>query len=217
MGKGIFIADDHAVFRSGLRALLERESDCAVVGEAASFADIPARVLAAGADVLIIDLSMPGPGSAPQAVEAALEANPQLRVVVLTMHEDEYYLREMFRVGASGFVLKKSDASHVVGAVRAARRGERYVDPELAGAFLAAQAAPQSAPPVSSSTPLSTREQEVCHLLAVGHTNVEIAAKLHISQRTVEVHRRNIMSKLGAKSRAELVRFALDRGLLERR
>jgi two-component system, NarL family, response regulator NreC len=211
----ILIADDHAVFRSGLRSLLQREADCTVVGEAATFPEIGDQIDAAPADVLIIDLTMPGPGTAQQAVVAARARHPDLKVVVLTMHEDEYYLREMFRAGASAFVLKKSDVNQVVAAVRAAHHGSPYVDPAMGGSVVAGLLSPRTPKISGSPVPLTPREKEVCRLLALGHTNGEIGTVLSISERTVEVHRSNIMTKLHANNRAELVRFAIDNGLMK--
>jgi two-component system response regulator NreC len=211
----ILIADDHAVFRSGLRVLLEREPDMTVVGEAASFSEIAGRLASSSADVLIMDLSMPGPGSAPRVVESALKTYPHLHVVVLTMHEDDNYLREMFRFGAQAYVLKKSDVSHVLGAVRSVYGGARYVDPALGGEVVAALSAPASVSRHGAAASLTAREQEVCALLALGHTNAEIGDKLCVSVRTVETHRSNIMAKLHLRSRAELVRFAIDSDLLK--
>lgn len=211
----ILIADDHAVFRAGLRGLLDKEADFVVVGEASSFAEIGARIDACSPDVLIIDLSMPGPGSAQDTVEAMGEAYPKVKVVVLTMHEDDYYLRQMFRVGAQAFVLKKSDASQLIAAVRAVHGGAKYVDPAMGSQLVDAFLSPQAVPNNGRLARLTPREQEVCRLLALGHTNLEIGALLTVSERTIEAHRSSIMGKLSLKSRAELVRFAIEGGLMK--
>lgn len=210
----ILIADDHAVFRSGLRALLEKEHDLEVVGEAGDgFTTIEAAARP-DVDVLLLDISMPGMRG-PKIAEAALSARPQLAIVVLTMHEDEYYLQELFRIGARAFVLKKSTGTDLVQAIRAAYDGQRYIDPALAGDVLCSYVGgPRPAKGAARTDLLTPREREVCTLLAYGHTNAEIAGKLGISERTVETHRTHIMGKLHLNSRAELVRFALDNGLL---
>ncbi|UCF37777.1 MAG: response regulator transcription factor [Acidobacteriota bacterium] len=209
----IIIADDHSIFRSGLRALLEKEGDIEIVAETGNGFDAIRLVGENKIDVLLLDLTMPGlPGS--KVAETVLEANPRLAIVVLTMHDDEYYLKELFKMGIRAFVLKKSTGSDLVQAIRKAHRGETYVDPSLAGKVLSSFYNPsgQSKARLDLLTP---REQEVCTLLAYGHTNVEIAEKLCISERTVESHRTNITGKLDLKSRAELVRFAIENGLLK--
>jgi two-component system response regulator NreC len=215
MATRVFIADDHAVFRSGLRALLEKESDIEVVGENGNGFDTIRAVGDIDLDVLLLDIAMPGlPGS--KVAEAVLQAKPNLAIVVLTMHEDEYYLQEFFRLGVRAYVLKKSTGTDVVQAIRAARKGEQYIDPALAGLVISSYVGRQPKKPKAGRLDLMTpRELEVMTLLAYGHTNAEIAEKLRISERTVESHRTNIMTKLELKSRAELVRFAIDNGMLK--
>lgn len=210
----ILIADDHAVFRSGLKALLEKEDDLLVVGETGDgFATVEAAARQ-DVDVLLLDITMPGLRG-PKIAEAVLAARPELAIVVLTMHEDQYYLQELFRIGARAFVLKKSTGTDLLQAIRAAHRGQRYIDPALAGDVLSSYVGGRrSAEGMARIDLLTPREREVCTLLAYGHTNAEIAGKLHISERTVETHRTHIMGKLSLHSRAELVRFALDNGLL---
>jgi DNA-binding NarL/FixJ family response regulator len=213
----IFIADDHAVFRSGLRALLEKEPDIEVVGENGNGFETIREVTGANVDVLLLDVAMPGlPGS--KVAEAVLKEKPSLAIVVLTMHEDEYYLQEFFRLGVRAYVLKKSTGTDVVQAIRAAWKGEQYIDPALAGLVISSYVGRPPKKPKSDRLDLMTpREMEVMTLLAYGHTNAEIAEKLCISERTVESHRTNIMAKLEFKSRAELVRFAIDNGMLKLR
>ncbi|MBP8128013.1 MAG: response regulator transcription factor [Candidatus Hydrogenedentes bacterium] len=210
----LFIADDHAVFRSGLRALLEQEEEFLVVGETGSGVDTLKLLNEKDVDVLLLDISMPGlPGQ--RVAREALRAHPGLSIVVLTMHEDEYYLQELLRVGVRGYVLKKSTGSELVQAIRAVHRGNVYIDPTLAGLVVSpyvGRPASRARDPVTLLTP---REKEVCTLLAYGHTNAEVAEKLRISDRTVETHRTNIMAKLELKSRADLVRYAIDNGLLK--
>jgi len=210
----ILIADDHAVFRSGLRALLEKEDDFEVVGETGSGRETLDALHDLDVDSLLLDISMPGlPG--PRVAQDALQRRPGLAIVILTMHEDEYYLQECLRIGVRGYVLKKSSGTEVAQAVRAAYRGNSFIDPALAGLVISPYVGrPASNEPARLSL-LTPREQEVCRLLAYGHTNVEVAEKLFISDRTVETHRTNIMAKLGLRSRADIVRFAIDNGLLK--
>ena len=211
----ILIADDHAVFRSGLKVLLEKEPDLKVVAETGDGLSTIEVVCREEVDVLLLDISMPKlPG--PQVAEAVLRRQPRLAIVVLTMHEDEYYLQELFKIGAQAFVLKKSTGTDLLQAIRAAYRGEQYIDPALAGHVISSYVGGRSNKKTKGRLDLLTpREQEVCTLLAYGHTNAEIAEKLCISERTVETHRTNLLGKLGLKSRAELVRFAIDNGLFK--
>ena len=210
----VLIADDHALFRSGLKALLEKESDFRVVGETGDGLATVEAVADQQVDVLLLDITMPGmPG--PKVAERALQKRPQLAIVVLTMHEDEYYMQEFFKIGARAFVLKKSTGTDLLQAIRAAYRGEQYIDPALAGHVISSYVGRQTERKKGRTDLLTPREQEVCKLLAYGHTNVEIAQILSISQRTVETHRMNIMGKLDLKSRAQLVRFAIDNGLVK--
>ncbi len=210
----IVIADDHLVFRSGLRALLQREDDIEVVGDAGSPDEVVSQLERTRADVFVLDLSMPGGLSGPQLAESVLKRYPRMRIVVLTMHEDPYYLREMFRVGVHGYVVKKSGADDVVRAVRAASRGEFHVDASLGGMAVSSLVAPGARLREGRAAQLTPRERDVCRLLALGYTNAEAGEKLFISERTVESHRTNIMTKLELKNRAELVRFALDNDLV---
>jgi len=154
---------------------------------------------------------MQGPGVA----EACLQARPGLAIVVLTMHEDTYYVREMLQLGVRGFVLKKSTGTSVVEAIRSAQEGRHYIDPVLAGDVIAPYIADPGTRAPGRAGLLSPREQEVWRLLALGHTNSEIAEALGLSRRTVGSHRQNISAKLGLKSRAELVRFAIESGLID--
>jgi DNA-binding NarL/FixJ family response regulator len=211
----ILIADDHPVFRSGLKALLAQEADLVVVGETG---DGPATVEAVRQqeiDVLLLDVSMPGL-SAASVVEASLATRPALAIVVLTMHEDQSYLEETFRLGVRGFVLKKSTWTDLVQAIRAAHAGKSYVDPSMTGAFIQHYVGGKKKQrPPSQLDLLTAREREICALLALGHTNPEIAELLTISERTVETHRMNVMAKLEVRTRAELVRFAIEHHIVK--
>jgi two-component system response regulator NreC len=211
----ILIADDHAVFRSGLKVLLENEPDLEVVGETGNGFDTIRAVAEKDLDVLLLDVTMPGLAGS-KVAEAVLKDKPNLAIVVLTMHEDEYYLQEFFRLGVRAYVLKKSTGTDVVQAIRAAMKGEQYIDPALASLVISSYVGRQPRKPKAERLDILTpRELEVVTLLAYGHTNAEIAEKLCISERTVETHRTNIMTKMEFKSRAELVRFAIDNGMLK--
>jgi two-component system response regulator NreC len=206
----VVLADDHAVVRSGLRLLLERTGDLEVVSEAGTAEDALRTVLGHKPAVLVLDLNMPGELSSLDAIPRVADASPSTRVVVLTMQEDPEFARRALRAGASGYVLKEAADAELVEAIRRAAAGETYLTPSLGAALAAAPAAP-SGPPDD----LSEREVEVLRLIALGHTNAEIAGQLYLSVRTVESHRAHIQQKLRLSTRAELVRYALDRGLME--
>jgi two-component system response regulator NreC len=206
----IVLADDHRVVRTGLRFLLEAEDGIEVVAEAGDVDGMLRAVLGHKPDVLVLDLNMPG-------TQTSLDALPLVRVqsagtatVVLTMQEDPEYARRALRGGALGYVLKEAADTELVEAVRGAAAGKTYLNPSL-GAQLAAMPDQPAGPPDD----LSERELEVLRLVALGHTNTEIGAQLFLSVRTVETHRAHVQRKLGRTSRAELVRYAIDHGLLE--
>jgi two-component system, NarL family, response regulator NreC len=208
MGEGISIvlADDHTVVRRALRVLLEEESDFEVVAEAEDAEGAIRYLRGHKPDVLILDLNMPGRPSL-EAIGEMREASPQTKIVVLTMQKEPAFARQALQQGVLGYVLKEAADDELVQAVRSAAGGETYLQPAL-GARLAAE-------PESVAGDLSERETDVLRLIALGHTNAEIAEKLYISVRTVETHRAHIQQKLGVSSRAELVRCALSRGLIE--
>ncbi|MHC4340933.1 MAG: response regulator [Planctomycetota bacterium] len=211
----VLIADDHTLLRSGLRALLEREADIEVVGEAGTGPDTLRAIAELDADVLVLDLGMPGLSGA-KVAETTLRDRRGPAIVVLTMHQDEYYLQELLKIGVHAFVLKKSTGTDLLQAIRAAHRGEQYIDTSLAGHVISSYVGRTAKNQETGRLAvLSPREREVCELLAYGHTNAEIAQKLSISERTVETHRMNLMAKLDLHSRAQLVRFAIDHGLLK--
>jgi two-component system, NarL family, response regulator NreC len=206
----IVIADDHAVVRSGLRMLLDAEDDFEVVAEAGD-ADTAARyTLGHKPDVLVLDLNMPGEPSLP-AIPRIRAAIPDTQIVVLTMQEEPAFAREALRGGALGYVLKEAADAELVEAVRAAADGRTYLNPAL-GARIASEPPESTAPPGG----LTEREADVLRLIALGHTNTEIAEKLFLSVRTVESHRARIQQKIDLTTRAELVRYALDHDLVER-
>src|ERR687884_1127201 len=206
----IVLADDHSVVRSGLRLLLDQAGGMRVVSEAGDAESAVRTVLGHKPSVLVLDLNMPGQLSSLEAIPRVAQASPETRVVVLTMQEDPEFARQALQAGAAGYVLKEAADSELVEAVRRAAAGETYLNPRL-GARLAPAPTTPSGPPDD----LSEREVEVLRLVALGHTNTEIAGQLYLSVRTVESHRAHIQQKLRISSRAELVRYALDRGLLE--
>jgi two-component system, NarL family, response regulator NreC len=207
----VLIVDDHAVVRSGLHLLLDAEDDIEVVAEAG---DVRAAVFEAREkkpDVVLMDVVMPGP-SGIEGVPLVLKEATETKVLVLSMQDDPRYVREAFAAGASGYVLKEAADAEVVAAVREVAAGGRYVHPVLGARLVAADAEAKAR---EEADPLSEREREVMRLLALGHTNQEIAKMLYISVRTAETHRAHIMQKLRLSSRAELVRYAIDQGLLD--
>jgi two-component system response regulator NreC len=207
----VLVADDHAVVRTGLRRILDAEEDIETVGEAATAERAIFEAMTHKPDVVVLDVSMPG-GSGVDALPALLQSVPETRVLMLSMHDDPAYLRAAFEAGANGYVLKEAADSEVVAAVRTVAAGERYVHPALGARLVAAESEERRR---AEADPLSEREREVLRLLALGHTNQEIASMLYISVRTAETHRAHIMQKLRFSSRAELVRYALDAGLIE--
>ena len=206
----VVLVDDHAVVRSGLRLLLDAEDDMEVVGEAGNAKDAVFRARALKPDVILLDVVMPGE-SGIEALPKLLKESPATNVLVLSMQDDPSYVREAFAAGASGYVLKEAVDEEVVSAVREIASGGRYVHPALGARMIAAEAEERAA---AEADPLSDREREILRLLALGHTNQEIAQQLYISVRTAESHRAHIMQKLRLSTRAELVRYALSHGLL---
>jgi two-component system response regulator NreC len=205
----IVLADDHGVVRAGLRLLLDADPGFTVVAEAADVDGALRAVLGHKPDVLVLDLNMPGELSSLDALPGVTERSPDTKTVILTMQEDPEYARRALRGGALGYVLKEAADSELAEAVRRAAEGGTYLNPVL-GARLAMTPERPSGPPDG----LSGREAEVLRLIALGHTNAEIGEQLFLSVRTVETHRAHIQQKLSRSTRAELVRYALDHGLL---
>jgi two-component system response regulator NreC len=206
----LLVVDDHQLVRSGLRRLLEGEDDLTVEDEAGTAYDAVRLSRLHKPDVILLDVVMPG-GSGLDAIAEIREAAPEAKVLALSMQDDPSYVRQAFAAGASGYVLKEAADDELLAAVREVAGGGRYVDPQLGARLAAADAA---AAVDAAADPLSDREREVLRLLALGHTNQEIAQMLYLSVRTAETHRARIMQKLGLETRAELVRHAIDRGLL---
>lgn len=204
----VVLCDDHALIRSGLGMLLEAEADIHVVGEASNAEEAIERVREQLPDVLLLDVVMPG-RSGLDAIPDLLAAAPETKILVLSMQDDPSYVRHAFSSGANGYLLKEAADSDLVQAIHDVASGHRYVHPTL-GAKLAQVPAGARA----ERDPLSDRERDVLRLLALGHTNQEIAKMLFISIRTAETHRARIMQKLGLTTRAEIVRYALSSGEL---
>jgi two-component system, NarL family, response regulator NreC len=208
----IVLADDHAVVRRGLRLVLDAEDDFEVVAEAGTVDDAVRLVKAHRPSVAVVDLNMPGTtmSSSLEALPVLAAEAPDTRIVILTMQEDPQFARKALAAGANGYVLKEAADSELVEAIRLASAGEVYLNPRL-GARIAA------APPEASGPPddLTEREAQILKLIALGHTNAEIGSQLYLSVRTVESHRAHIQQKLRRTSRADLVRYALDHGLLD--
>lgn len=202
----IVLADDHAVVRSALRMLLDAEPGMEVVAEAGDVEGAIRYVRGHRPDVLILDLNMPGRPSL-DALPDIAEASPETNVVVLTMQSEPAFAREAMQAGVRGYILKEAADAELVKAVHLASRGQTYLQPDL-GARLAAE-------PAGAPDDLSQRELEILRYIALGHTNAEIAEQLFISVRTVESHRSHIQQKLRVSKRSELVRYALERGMLE--
>lgn len=212
----ILLADDHAVLRTGLRMLINSQPDMEVVGEAASGEDALRITRELRPDLVLMDLTMPGAGGVEATARIQREA-PGVRVLALTMHDDPAYLRAALAAGASGYVLKRAADTELLSAIRITHRGETFLAPSLAGAVvqeaLGRKARGADAKPPHDS--LSEREREVLRLVAQGHTNQEVAERLFLSVKTVETYRARLMDKLGLRTRADLVRYAISAGLLK--
>jgi DNA-binding NarL/FixJ family response regulator len=208
----ILITDDHAIVRTGLRTLLTAEPAMELVGEASGGYEAIELTEKMQPDVLLLDLSMPDLDGI--QVTRALKANfPDLRILILTVHEDQALLREAIRAGASGYVVKRAAESELISAINVVMRGDMYVDPSLMRALLVDTVQPASQPNEAAEQ-LTPREVQVLKLIVQGYTNRQIGAELNISVRTVEGHRANLSGKLGLQSRVDLVRYARDHGLL---
>jgi two-component system response regulator NreC len=210
----ILIADDHNVVRSGLRVLLDAQADLEVVGEAASGEETVERTVALRPDICLLDIAMPGLNGL-EAGRRIRQQAPEVRIIVLTMYDDEAYLRQFLEMGAAGYVLKKAADTELVNAIRAVHRGESFVHPSLMGRLIESYLEQEpSTTGRQDSEEVSPREVEVLRLVALGYTSQQIADELCISVSTVETHRAHIMEKLGLKGRAQLVRYALAKGIL---
>jgi len=210
----ILLADDHEVVRSGLRMVLDAVPDLEVVAEAGDGAEAVKTALAEGVDLAVLDVSMPRM----TGLQAALELSrrePNMRVLILSMHDDERYFFEALKAGASGYVLKTAANRDLIEACRAAMRGEPFLYPAAVTALIRDYLERARGGEATPEDPLTPRELEVVKLIAEGHTSEEIAAQLFISKKTVDRHRANILEKLGMRNRVQLTHYAIRRGLVE--
>lgn len=212
----VLIADDHAVLRSGLRMLINTQPDMEVVGEAADGQEALEKSLQEKPDILLMDITMPG-GSGLKAIEGLRRECARTRVLILTMHDDVAYLRSALAAGASGYVVKKAADTELLSAIRSVQRGHTFVDLTSGGGSLEGalqkEGTSDQTPPEKSRVLLSQREREVLTLVAVGYTHQQIADRLNLSVKTVETYRSRLTEKLNLRTRADLVRYAIELGL----
>lgn len=209
----VLIADDHAVVRAGLRALITSEPSLELVGEATGGYETIELVTKTKPDILVLDISMPDlDGIA--VTKKIVSEKPDVQILILTIHEDKALLREALKLGASGYILKRAAETELISAIQIVMRGDMYIDPSMVHTLL--EGKEKSTNSVTDALePLTPRETEVLRLIALGYTNRQVGEELNISVRTVEGHRANLSDKLGASSRVELVRYALELGLID--
>ena len=210
----ILIADDHGIVRAGVRMLLERQEDIEVIAEAENGAEARDLAIAHRPDLAILDVKMPELTGL-EATRAIRAEAPEVAVLILSMHDEERYLFEALKAGASGYVLKSAADKDLIGAIRAVERGEPFLTPDAQQALIRDVLDRGPGEGSDAEHRLTPREEEVVKLVAEAHTNREIAALLGLSEKTVENHRSNAMKKLGMRDRVELVRYAIRRGLIE--
>ncbi len=210
----IFLADDHAIIREGLKSLIEAQPDMIVVGETDNGRAAWREVKALHPDVVVMDISMPELNGA-KATELLKRDCPETKVLALTVHNDQGYLHQLLKAGASGYVLKRAAPHELIRAIRAVAAGETYLDPTIVSDVVGSYVRKQSTREGQPQGELSEREAEVLRLIALGYSNKEIATRLDISVRTVETYKARLMEKLNFHSRAEIVRYALLQGWLE--
>jgi DNA-binding NarL/FixJ family response regulator len=210
----VYLADDHAVVRAGLKALINAEPQMEVSGEAGDGRTACQEVQELQPDVVVMDVSMPQMNGA-QATAQLKQVCPSVKVLALTVHEDKGYLRLLLEAGASGYMLKRAAAEELIHAIRTVAAGGVYLDPALAGKVVGSFVRPPAGRGAPESGDLSDREAEVVRLIAAGHSNKEIASRLGLSVKTVETYKARSMEKLGLDSRADLVRYAVQRGWLQ--
>ena len=210
----VVLADDHPVMREGLKSLIHSQHDMEVVGEAADGNTACAKAGELRPDVVVMDVSMPGMSGA-EATRQIKASWPAVKVLALTVHEDKGYLRQLLEAGAVGYVLKRTAAEELIHAVRTVAAGGLYLDPSLARTVVGGFIKQPSGKGASPAGELSEREAEVVRLIAAGHSNKEIAARLTLSVKTVETYKARSLEKLGLSSRADLVSYALQRGWLK--
>lgn len=214
MSVSIVLADDHEIVRKGLRALLESEKDFRIVGEASDGLQTLEMVENLEPDMLVLDLMMPGMNGLEVARRIQMLDLPT-RVIVLSMHKNEAYVMQALKAGVSGYVLKNSDMADIIQAIRQVIDGRRYMSPPLTERAISSYIERAHETPLGSYETLTSRERDVLQLSAEGLGNKEIAERLFISPRTVETHKSNLMKKLGLHSQTDLIRYALQRGIIE--
>lgn len=209
----VLIVDDHAILRDGLKALLQDEPDIEVVGEAGTGREALKLIRQLRPDVVLMDISMPDMTGL-EATEIIKKGYPEVKVIALTVHESETYLKRMMQVGANGYVVKRAAAQELTNAIRTVMRGGVYIHPDIAKQLVSELTRFQSTKQERQKQ-LSEREWQVLRLIALGYTNQQIADRLSLSVKTVETYRARIADKLGLRTRAELVKYALQHGLLD--
>ncbi len=209
----ILIVDDHSVLRAGIRALLDVQPDFEVVGDAGDGQEALARVRELQPDVVLMDIGMPGMDGL-AATRAIKDAFPEIRVLILTQHENKEYIIPSLKLGASGYVLKRADGDELLSAIRAVAAGDTFFDPRITGVLVDGVRRDIQTPTDLLDT-LTEREREVLVMLARGNTYQQVAEALFITPKTVDFHRGNVMRKLNLNSRSELIRYALQRGLID--
>lgn len=210
----VLLAEDHEMVREGIKALVNAQPDMEVVGEAADGRAAVRLAQELGPDVVVMDISMPGLNGL-KATELVKQLCPRVRVLTLTRHSDAGFIQQLFAAGAAGYVLKQSASSELVRAIRAVAAGGNFLDPQITGKVIGGYISQQARVGDDAQGELSERESEVLRLIAWGHSNKEIAARLQISVKTVEAHKANTMKKLGLTSRIDIVRYALLQGWLQ--
>jgi DNA-binding NarL/FixJ family response regulator len=210
----ILLAEDHETVREGIRMIVNAQADMEVVGEASDGREAVARATELLPDIVVMDVSMPQLNGL-KATEKMRQVCPQVKILSLTRHTDDGYLQQLLRAGASGYVLKQSAPSELLRAIRAIAAGGKYLDPAVAGKVMGNYVGRSASLRVATQGGATGREEEVLRLIAWGHSNKEIASRLDLSVKTVEVHKANAMKKLGMKSRIDIVRYALLQGWLQ--
>ncbi|MBS1788261.1 MAG: response regulator transcription factor [Acidobacteria bacterium] len=213
---GVFLVDDHPIVRKGLKALISEQADMEVIGEAGNGRDVLVQLKDSRPDVIVLDITLPDINGI-QVMERIKQSGLEVKILVLTVHESSGYLRQVFQVGATGYLLKRTAGDELIHAIRVVSSGGAYLDPTLAGRMVNAlvQNLPQKEEEAVPKSKLSEREKEVLHLLSLGFSNKEIASQLSLSSKTIETYKARLIEKLGLASRAELVRYALNQGWLQ--
>lgn len=213
---GVFLVDDHPIVLKGLKALVTEQFDMEVVGEAGDGRGALMQAKELKPDVMVLDITLPDLNGI-QVMERVKEACPQIKVLILTVHEASGYLRQLFQIGAAGYLLKRTAGEELVHAIRIVAAGGAYLDPTLAGKIVTSLVnhSPAKTSNAAISNRLSDREKEVLRLIALGYSNKEIAGQLGLSAKTIETYKARLIEKLGLSSRAELVRYALNQGWLQ--